>query len=366
MANNPLYPWQQETWRQLLSDLGRLPHALLLHGPEGSGKGLFAQTLAARLLCEQAEGEAFACGQCPACQWFNSGNHPDFRLVQPESEEAQGESESGGEGGEGGEESDAGTEKAGKKKRSTQIKIDQVRELADFMVMGTHRQGLRIVILRPAEAMNMHTANSLLKLLEEPISGSLFLLVTGKLNQLLPTVKSRCRQLHFGKPTPEAALAWLRAEKAPAAEELLALAGGMPLAALALASGKLPTYRRRFLAAVSDPLRQDMLRLAGELEGWLKPPKGAEADLDMAQLVDWMQKWVTDLARVASGASPMFHPESRETLAALAGKCSTAALFACYNDLQRARAVARHPLNARLFLEDMLLRYGRVFSQGAG
>ncbi|MDD5296512.1 MAG: DNA polymerase III subunit delta' [Rhodocyclaceae bacterium] len=358
-GNEPLYPWQKEIWNRLLSDLDHLPHALLLHGPEGSGKSLFAETLAARLLCETAQGSAFACGECQACNWFALGNHPDFRLVQPESEDEPAEAEPGGDGS-----GEAGEEKADKKKRSTQIRIDQVRELADFMVVGTHRQGLRIVILRPAEAMNVHTANGLLKLLEEPIAGSLFLLVSGKLNQLLPTVKSRCRQLHFGKPTLEAARAWLRQEKLTGADELLALAGGMPLAAQKLAAGKLPERRKRFLAAVADPLRQDMVRLAGELEGWQKQVKGVEADLDMPVLVDWLQKWVLDLARVAAGAPPIFHPHEAQGLSALAQKSSLAALFACYNDLQRARAVARHPLNARLFLEDMLLRYGRVFAQG--
>ena len=357
MQETPLYPWQGETWNRLLSDLGRLPHALLLHGQEGSGKTLFAETLAARLLCETAQGTAFACGQCPACNWFATGNHPDFRMVLPESEEEPAEADQAGEG-EGGE------EKADRKKRSTQIRIDQIRALANFMVIGTHRQGLRIVLLRPAEAMNVHTANSLLKLLEEPMPGSLFLLVSGKLNQLLPTVRSRCRQLPFGKPAPEAALAWLKREKLVGADELLALSGGMPLAAWKLAQGNLPARRKRFLAAVADPMRQDMVRLAGELEGWQKAPKGGEADLEMPVLVDWLQKWVLDLARVAAGTPPIFHPHESESLAVLARKSSLASLFACYNDLQRARAVARHPLNARLFLEDMLLRYGRVFGPG--
>jgi DNA polymerase-3 subunit delta' len=362
MSLSPLYPWQTETWNRLLSDLERLPHALLLHGPEGVGKALFAETLAARLLCETAQGTAFACGVCEGCKWFASGNHPDFHLVLPESEGETGEAAEAEEGGA----PETGSEKAAdKKKRSTQIRIDQIRELGEAMVVGTHRQGLRVVILRPAEAMNMHTANSLLKMLEEPIPGSLFLLVSGKLNQLLPTVRSRCRQLHFGKPAPEAALAWMRQENLAQAEELLALAGGMPLTARALAEGNLPARRRRFLAAVANPTGQDILRLAGELEGWLKQGKGAEVALEMPVLVEWLQKWLLDLIRVASGLPPMFHPGAKDGLLDLARKSSLTALLACYNDLQRARAVARHPLNARLFLEDLLLRYGRVFGQVA-
>ena len=83
-----IYTWQKGLWERLLAQVERLPHALLLAGPAGGGKSDFAQSLAARLLCERAGGLAESCGSCPSCKWFQAGNHPDFRLVEPGGGEA--------------------------------------------------------------------------------------------------------------------------------------------------------------------------------------------------------------------------------------------------------------------------------------
>ncbi len=342
-----LYPWQQAPWRRLLSDLESMHHALLLHGPEGGGKGVFAETLAARLLCERAQGADLPCGQCQSCQWLKAGHHPDYRVLMPE---ALGEAESAP--------SEGGSE-GGEKKLSQQIRIEQVRELAQFLVVGTHKQGRRLVVLRPVEAMNVHTANSLLKLLEEPLPGTVFVLVTHNLSQLLPTVRSRCRLLRLGKPERASALSWLGKQNINHPDQALALAGGMPLQAAQLASGELLMRHTRLLAALSHPEGDDPLRLAAELEGWLK--QGKDPHFEAMTLVDWLQKWVYDMVRVRSKTAPVFHPHEGERLNHVANKAELPSLFACYNDLQRARSVARHSLNMRLFLEDMLMRYWRLF-----
>ena len=78
------FPWQDELWKRLAGLHGRWPHALLFHGRPGIGKLHLAQVLAQSLLCEQRSQAGLACGACVACAWFASGNHPDFRLVQPE------------------------------------------------------------------------------------------------------------------------------------------------------------------------------------------------------------------------------------------------------------------------------------------
>ncbi|HMV01241.1 MAG TPA: DNA polymerase III subunit delta', partial [Rhodocyclaceae bacterium] len=142
----------------------RLPHALLLAGPRGLGKFALAQAFASGLLCEQPGMDGRSCGTCIACGWMAQGNHPDFRLLQPEALAA---------GDEGADEG-----KGDKKKASQQITIDQVRELDDFLNVGTHRSGLRVILVHPAEAMNRSTANALLKSLEEPGAGTVFLLVS--------------------------------------------------------------------------------------------------------------------------------------------------------------------------------------------
>ncbi len=166
-----IYPWQQEQWRLLKArnDKGRLPHALLLTGMDGMGKQQFASALAQALLCRYRDSEGFACGACPACERFQAGTHPDFLPVTP-----------GDEG------------KA--------ITVDMARAVSEFLVLRSHYEGSRIVILAPAEAMNVAAANSLLKTLEEPAPETLLILLASAPGALLATIRSRCQQIKFVLP----------------------------------------------------------------------------------------------------------------------------------------------------------------------
>lgn len=173
----------KKVWSGLQARRERLPHSLLLVGQKGLGKFELARRFAASLLCESPQMDGLACGKCLACNWFEQGNHPDFRLLQPDALAEDVEVEEG------------------KKKPSQQITIDQVRALDDFFNVGTHRGGLRIVIVNPTEAMNRSTANSLLKTLEEPSAGTLFLLVSSEPMRLLPTIRSRCQVVPVPVPS---------------------------------------------------------------------------------------------------------------------------------------------------------------------
>ena len=75
-------PWLQILWDQL--DFANFPNAVLLHGQSGIGKFAFALGLAKRLLCESTNHASRPCNQCEACHWFNTGNHPDFIPLVPE------------------------------------------------------------------------------------------------------------------------------------------------------------------------------------------------------------------------------------------------------------------------------------------
>lgn len=345
-----IFSWQNKVWLRLLGRLEQLPHALLLAGPQGGGKSEFARTLAARLLCEKADGVAFACGECLPCGWFASGNHPDFRLVEP----------GGGEAGD--EDGESAVEAPPAKRKSEQIRIDQIRALEDFLAIGTHRHGARIVIIQPAEAMNQATANALLKVLEEPTASTLFLLVSNNQRRLLPTIRSRCQTIEFPKPDREEALAWLRQTKTARAEELLAHAGGMPLAATA--EGANAERLDQFLGDLASIGRTGPVATAARWESWLKEGKEGVSDIDKRTLVTWLQKWVYDLVAVKISGRAVYHERRLAELRAASVAASASGLIDCYNELLRIRAVAQHPLNPRLFLEDMLSRYVRAVASG--
>ncbi len=349
-----IFDWQQTDWNGLLGRLDQLPHALLVAGAAGSGKSELAQALAQRLLCETAQGTAQPCGTCDGCRWFLAGNHPDFRFVAPGSDDL--DAEAGDSAGEGGEPAEPG-------KRSTQILIEQIRALAGFVTIGAVRQGVRVVVIDPAEAMNHHTANALLKLLEEPPAKTHFVLVSDAPRRLLPTILSRCRMVALARPDAAQAAAWLAGQGIDQPAELLALCGGMPVAAAELARGIGAAARGRFVRDMLSLERADPVALAGAWETWLKSKESLFAGFGVPQLVGWLQRWVADLVLAALAGRVRFFPDQQAALQAQAVRLPLAALLNCYNEMQRLRRVAAHPLNLRLVLDDMLLRYARLVAR---
>lgn len=347
-----IFDWHRPLWVRLLDRLDRLPHALLLMGPRGVGKSRFARTLAARLLCETPADNGFACERCDGCTWFLGGNHPDLRVLEPGSEEA---AESG--------ERESVESAAQQKKKSDQIVIDQVRGLEEFVNLGAHRHGYRVIVIRPAEAMNTAAANALLKMLEEPSSSILFILISDNSRRLLPTIRSRCQTLSFAKPERQAAERWLTDAGVPTAAPLLARTGGVPLAAKAVADSGLAEKWDEFVGDLIELASSGSLASAGRWESELKQDKTG-VDLDKPALVTWLQKWVYDLASMKLTGLVRYYPAESGKLAPIAERAALANLIDCYNDLLRVRAVARHPLNQRLFLEDLFARYLRGVAPG--
>jgi DNA polymerase-3 subunit delta' len=354
-----IYPWLETLWLQWIALGERLPHAILIAGPPGLGKRDLAEALAARLLCETPAVDGQACGHCTPCQWRLSGNHPDLRRLVPESEENPPAT------GEAAESSEPGSE--GKAtKLSTQIVIDQVRALQEGLNVTSHRGGRRAVIVDPPEAMNLYTANALLKLLEEPPDGCAFLLVSSAPRRLLPTIRSRCQQWRAQQPDAAALRRWQEGqgegEGACVSVSLLALCGGMPLAAKRLADQGGETLFSRFVSDLGTN-EIDPLRLAAQWENWIKKDKTAlAAGFGLPALVEWTQRWVSDLAALRLGGRVRYFPAQRECLTRLSTRMSLAAAGGCYNEFIQFRRAATHPLNPRLFLEDMLMRYARVLS----
>ncbi|MDR2015863.1 MAG: DNA polymerase III subunit delta' [Azoarcus sp.] len=349
-----IHPWLEPLWTQWMALGERLPHALLIAGAPGLGKRDLAEALAAKLLCDTPQTDGQACGHCSSCQWRISGNHPDLHRLSPENREAQpstNESE--------GDEPGGGENKAKPTQGAIQIVINQVRAVQEALSVTAHRGGKRAVIVDPAEAMNPFTANALLKLLEEPPDGCVFLLVSSVPRRLLPTLRSRCQQWHVPRPDADALRRWQasqeREESVPAG--LLALCGGMPLAARRLSAQGGRDLFERFISDLGAK-EIDPLRLAAQWEAWLKKDK-----ISLATLVEWMQRWVSDLAALRLGGRVRYFPEQTECLVVLSDGASTASVIGCYNEFIGIRRVAAHPLNTRLFLEDMLMRYVRALAR---
>ncbi|MDR2032522.1 MAG: DNA polymerase III subunit delta' [Azoarcus sp.] len=359
-----MHAWLDPLWRRLLALGERLPHALLITGMPGLGQRDLAEAWAARLLCEAPAPDGQACGHCRSCLWRRAGNHPDLRRLTPESEEERTDAGDESLADERPADGEAGG-REGKAKKSTQIVIGQVRAVQDALTVTAHRGGRRAVIVDPAEAMNAITANALLKLLEEPPEGCVFLLVSSAPRKLLPTLRSRCQQWNVPRPDAGLLRRWREGQGGGhVSDGLLALCGGMPLAAQRLAEQGAEALLERFTRDLgADGI--DPLRLAAQWEAWLKKDKAAlAAGFGVVTLVDWMQRWVSDLAVLRLGGRVRYFPAQAECLAALSARMSVAAASNCYNEFLNIRKVAAHPLNLRLFVEDMLMRYARMIKGG--
>jgi DNA polymerase-3 subunit delta' len=334
-----MYPWQQAAWTQLQQMRERLPHAILFYGPAGIGKADFLETFAQALLCENVRPDGHACGACASCGWFAQNNHPDYRRVRPEAleDEAAGEAEDGAE---------PASKSKSTKAPSKEIKIEQVRALSDFMNISTHRQGLRVVVLYPAEALNMPASNALLKTLEEPPPGTVFLLASNSLDRLLPTILSRCRKFALPMPGHDEALAWLKEQGVQDADSWLREQGGAPLAALAEAEAGSREDMEALLHFLATPSVDGALRAAEKL-----------SKASLPALVAWQQRWLYDVLSVKLSGKIRYYPRYQRELAALAGRVHTARLNRAIKAANERRAVADHPLSAKLFVEDMLLEY---------
>ena len=332
-----IYPWQESAWEQLQALRARMPHAILFHGAAGTGKADFIEHFAQSLLCENAGPGGHACGACASCGWFGQQNHPDFRRVRPESFE----DELTGEGEEGEE------KKAAKSKApSKEIKIEQIRQLADFMNISTHRQGLRVVVLYPAETLNMPASNALLKTLEEPPPGTVFLLSSNSLDRLLPTILSRCRKFALPMPGHDEALAWLKAQGVADADSWLREQGGAPLAAMAQAEAGNRDDLETLLQLLARPSVEGALKGADKLQ---KVPLTAQ--------VSWLQRWLYDVCALKLAGNVRYYPRYQRELGSLADKIHISRLLAVIKGVNDRRATSDHPLSPKLFLEDMLLDY---------
>jgi DNA polymerase-3 subunit delta' len=334
-----IYPWQQDAWSRLQVMRARLPHAILFHGPAGIGKADFIESFAQALLCENVRPDGHACGTCASCGWFAQGNHPDYRRVRPEALEDELPAAEG-------EDAPAEEKKTKAKTASKEIKIEQVRALADFMNISTHRQGLRVVVLYPAEALNMPASNALLKTLEEPPPGTVFLLASNGLDRLLPTILSRCRKFALPMPDHAQALAWLEAQGVQDADGWLREQGGAPLAALVQAETGSREELDGLLQVLAQPSVDAALRSADKLS---KAP--------LAALVAWQQRWLYDVFSYKLSGVIRYYPRYQRELAALAGRVHVANLMQAIKSTNERRAVADHPLSPKLFVEDMLLDY---------
>ena len=318
-----LYPWQQAIngWWANVQQAGRLPHALLISGQQGSGKRHLADQLCQALYADNAQAQTL----------YQAGTHPDFFTV-------------------------------GLEEKKKEISVAQIRDLASRVTLTSQLQGWRVVWLDPADRLSRGAANALLKILEEPPQQVLFILVVDETQRLLPTIRSRCQQLKLSLPSKAEALSWLSQQTAVAdltAEQLqdwLALCGGSPLRVLQALSAAddeegdlldLADERLRFL----EQLINNQIDVVSCADQW----SALSADCDSH--LQWLQGFALDLLKCAQKLNMDFYENRRASvlLDRLAPHVATGDVVSYLLKVGHIRRGVRGNVNTDLSLQAALL-----------
>lgn len=214
-------------------DEERLSPALLFHGPAGVGKLTAGVELARCLLCEISA--PFPCGRCESCRKISASAllHPDVGILFPRKKEEGPDKASGPSHGQA-PDLHAIQEEA-RRNPSWRILVEPTRERLSQLFLSPSRGRRRILLILGSERLQEESGNALLKVLEEPPSTALLLLLCENSQALLPTLRSRCQQYRFGTLSREAIARFLERHAgsgAALARRVASLSGGRPGGAL--------------------------------------------------------------------------------------------------------------------------------------
>ncbi|MCU7697386.1 DNA polymerase III subunit delta' [Acinetobacter sp. AYS6] len=220
-VTSKVYPWQKTTWDTLTTRFPNIGHGLLFYGKEGCGKHAFAKHFLAWVLCLNKQPHG-ACGECSSCQWLKSDTHPNYVHITTDEEN---------------------------KKQNAKIKIEKIRDLLPFVQQTG--EGWRVILIEPAEALNLASSNALLKTLEEPGERVVLILLADHYLKLPATIRSRLQHFALDRISYEQATSYLNEHLSEIAEIqpdlLLGLSNDMPLQAIEIAKSDWFTKRQTFL-----------------------------------------------------------------------------------------------------------------------
>jgi len=293
---------------------GKLSHAYLFYGIDGSGMKDAALALVEAIFCNGTDG----CGECPSCRKVAGLRHPDLHHVQPD---------------------------------GAFIKIDQIRELQKELSYRPFEAPKKACIIEEADKMNTSAANAFLKTLEEPSGDAILILMTTHVDAVLPTILSRCQQLRFPSLPTETIAAQLKEKGADedSARIAAALAGGSIERAREIVEGDWLQTRKSLLEKITALSPEAIIPLFAAAEETAK-------DKDSAlHLADLLNVFWRDVLLTQSGSSEIVNTDLSPLIRSVSERNTLDRVIEKLERIARTRQALTRNANPRLAIEVLIM-----------
>ncbi|URM39372.1 DNA polymerase III subunit delta' [Acinetobacter sp. AS23] len=317
-VTSKIYPWQKTTWDTLTTRFPNIGHGLLFYGKEGCGKHAFAKHFLAWVLCLNKQPHG-ACGECSSCQWLKSDTHPNYVHITTDEEN---------------------------KKQNAKIKIEKIRDLLPFVQQTG--EGWRVILIEPAEALNLASSNALLKTLEEPGERVVLILLADHYLKLPATIRSRLQHFALDRISYEQATSYLNEHLSELAEVqpdlLLGLSNDMPLQAIEIAKSDWFTKRQIFL--------NDWLKIVAQKNMPLFFSGKWQKELSFSDFIVLFEYLLGDLICVK-----LNQPQKNTDLDfdQLIPYYDLESLFNIYSELQQAKKLVEQNVQSQLIIDQLFI-----------
>ncbi|WP_179992435.1 MULTISPECIES: DNA polymerase III subunit delta' C-terminal domain-containing protein [unclassified Acinetobacter] len=318
-VNAQIYPWQQQVWDTLTGRFPKLGHGLLFYGKKGCGKEAFAQQFLAWVLCLNRQPKG-PCGECGSCQWLKADTHPNYVYISTDEDN---------------------------KKQNAKIKIEKIRDLLPFVQQTV--DGWRVIVIEPAEALNIASSNALLKTLEEPGENIVIILLADHYLKLPATIRSRLQHFALDRISSVQFSEYVEAQLPEAGSSqqqlLMNLSNQMPLQAIEVAQSSWLPLRQEFMEDWKKLVIQKNMPMAIATK-WNK-------SLSFGEFGQMFEYLLSDLICVKLNQAVK---NIDLDFNVLAEQYSLETLFKIYEDFQRAKQYLEQNVQSNLVLDELCIK----------
>ncbi|MEK5742160.1 DNA polymerase III subunit delta' [Acinetobacter variabilis] len=318
-VNAQIYPWQQQVWDTLTGRFPKLGHGLLFYGKKGCGKEAFVQQFLAWVLCLNRQPDG-PCGECGSCQWLKADTHPNYVYISTDEDN---------------------------KKQNAKIKIEKIRDLLPFVQQTV--DGWRVIVIEPAEALNIASSNALLKTLEEPGENIVIILLADHYLKLPATIRSRLQHFALDRISSVQFSEYVEVQLPEAGSSqqqlLMNLSNQMPLQAVEVAQSSWLPLRQEFMEDWKKLVIQKNMPIAIATK-WNK-------SLSFGEFGQMFEYLLSDLICVKLNQAVK---NIDLDFNVLAEQYSLETLFKIYEDFQRAKQYLEQNVQSNLVLDELCIK----------